>query len=342
MNRRSDRKLLHFVVRRLTLAIPVLGALIVVVFGLVRIGPSPASLIAGPLASEAGIKAVEDEYGFNKPLFEQFLTYVGNLFRGDWGYSWTTQKDVIEVVRGGLPITLELVVVSMAISIVFGVLLGTWVSLTKKNRSAVRAMHLLGSIGISVPIFWLALLLIYFFYAILGVAPPPIGPSALLSGSANGLTGAPLIDAILSADLERIGAVAAHMALPVATIVVVMGSAIAVQTQAAIDESRLLPHVRYFEATGVRRRTVIGSIVRNAAPTFITFSAASFSLILGSSALVELVFSWGGLGQLGLNAMLKSDFALVQGFVLVVGLITIAVYFFTDIVVHLMDRRAEL
>ena len=339
---RRVRRLAWYGLKRIVMIVPLLIGLVFITFMLIRLGSgNPAAAVAGPLADAQVIAQIEEELHLNEPLLVQFGLYLGDAATGNLGDSWIGKRPVTTEIRERLPITLELVTVATIVSIILGIGFG-FISAMSKDKLPDHVSRVFGLIGISMPIFWLGLLLIFVFFAKLRWAPAPLGRLDIFVTAPEKVTGAPLLDSLIEGNWEAFRSIFAHMILPVVTIVLVVGATIAKQTRASVVEVRDSAPVRYARAMGLPRRRVWGIILHNALPSIVTFTAIAYSLLLGSSALVELVFSWGGLGQLGLIAVTEGDFWMVQGFVLSMGVITAFVYLLSDIVNAAIDPRVTL
>lgn len=332
----------RLVLKRLLLLIPLLLGLTILTFLLIRVGGSnPATLIVGPTAGDAEIAAVEEELGLDQPVLVQYGRYLQGALTGDLGESWVTGRPVVEELRERLPITLELVTTAMVAAAVVGTAIG-FVSAMNHHGPADQVLRSYTLLGVSIPVFWLGLLLILVFFVFAGVAPAPTGRLDLFTPPAEPITHAPLLDSVLRGNWAAFSSILHHMMLPVIALSITSGSAIAKQTRALVLEVRSSPRVRYARACGLGRRQVWGVVLRNALPGIVTFVAIAYSLSLGGSALLELIFSWGGMGSFGINAITRADFAVVQAYVLSMGVIAAAVYLVSDLVVAAIDPRVTL
>lgn len=333
--------LLRYLIKRIVLLVPLLLGLTLLAFLLIRLsGTNPATLIVGPTAGQAEIEAVEAELGLDEPLIVQYGIYLGNALTGDFGESWVTRQPVSTELRMRLPVTLELVTIAMVFATVIGVAVGFF-SAMYQHRPADQLLRAYTLVGVSMPVFWLGLLLIFLFFVVLGVAPAPTGRMDLFIAPPEPITYAPLLDSVLRGNGEALRSVLHHLMLPVAALTLTSGSAIAKQTRALVLEVRFSPRVRYARACGLTRRRVWRLILHNAMPGIVTFVAIAYSLSLGGSVLLELIFSWGGMGSFGINAIERADFAVVQAFVLSMGVIASLVYLASDLIVAAIDPRVS-
>jgi peptide/nickel transport system permease protein len=235
-------------------------------------------------------------------------------------------------------VTIELVTIGTVSSIIVGLFLGFVAGMRERSLpDHILRVSTLG--GISMPIFWLALLLIYVFFFRLGWAPPPLGRQSLMLSFAPFVTGFPLLDAIIDGRPELISSMLKQLMLPVVTMALVIGATIAKQTRASVIEVRHTQMVHYARAIGMPKRRIWWLVLHNSLPSVITFIAIAYSLQLGGSVLIELIFSWGGIGQFGLNAILRADYAVVQAYIFAMGVLAAAIYLVADLVIASIDPR---
>lgn len=332
----------RYLVYRILLMVPLLFGVSVLTFLLVRLGDSsPAVMVAGPTATLAQIQDIEAEMGLDRSLPVQYWTWLSDAFRGDLGTSWMSNRPVTEELWEKLPITLELIGFGIAGAIVFGVVVGV-ASAVRQRGLVDQVLRLVTLAGVSIPIFWGALLMIAFFFTVLGWAPAPIGRVERGLAMPPHVTGMLVFDSFVTGYFATALSALAHLALPALTITVITGGTIAKQARAAMVETLGSPAVRYARACGMSERGVVWLAFRNALPDLVGFFGITFSLALGGAAISELIFSWGGLGQLGLEAITNADFAVVQGFILVMGVLTAAIYLIVDLVVAAIDPRVKL
>jgi peptide/nickel transport system permease protein len=327
---------------RILLLVPLLFGVSIVAFLLVRLGDSsPAVMVAGPTATEAQIKAIEAEMGLDQSLPVQYWHWLTNAFQGDLGTSWQSGRPVTDELREALPITLELIGFGVAGAILFGVLVGV-ASAVWRRGVVDQVLRVVTLAGISIPIFFGALLMIALFFTVLGWAPAPLGRVDRGLAMPPELTGMLVFDSLVSGYHATAMSALAHLALPVLAITLLTGAEIAKQTRSAMVESLAGPAVRYARACGMSERGVAWLAFRNTLPTLIGYFGITFSFALGGAAITELIFSWGGLGQLGLDAITNADFAVVQGFILLMGVVAALIYLTADLLVAAIDPRVKL
>jgi peptide/nickel transport system permease protein len=329
--------------QRLATALPSVAGVIVVTFLLTRVLPGDtAAYFAGPAATPEAIAEVRARLGLDQPLPAQFLRYIGDLTRGDFGHSLTTGQPVLADIAARLPASAELVLVALALAVAIAVPLGIIAAL--KERSLVdHACRVIATAGVSLPVFFTGLLLVYLFYYILGWAPSPLGRLDVFASAPPTLSGFFLIDTLLAGDTETFRATLAQLALPAITLAVFALAPIARMTRGAMLAVLGSEFVRTARAAGLAPRTVIlGYAFRNAVLPVITTLGMVFSFLLGASVLVEKVFAWPGIGSYAVEALIASDYAPVQGFVLVMAVLYLALNLCIDIVYGLIDPRVRI
>lgn len=324
-------------------AIPVLIGVVVITFVLTRALPGdPAVYFAGDAADEASIQQVRETLGLDAPLPQQFVTYVRDLVSGNWGNSLSTGQPVLSDLAARLPASLELTLVALllscAIAIPLGVLAatntGTWID---------HLCRVVVTAGVSMPTFFTGIVLIYVFYYLLGIAPSPLGRLDFLYLSPPHVSGLYLIDAALDGDLETwIGALK-QLILPAITLALFTLAPLARMTRAAMLSALSSDFIRTARAAGLTNRKVLfGYAFRNALLPVITTLGMVFSFTLGANVLVEKVFAWPGIGSYAVEALVVSDYAAVQGFVLAMAILFVLLNLIIDIAYALIDPRIGL
>jgi ABC-type dipeptide/oligopeptide/nickel transport system permease component len=334
---------MRLVVMRLIAAITTLLGVIVVTFLLTRMLPGdPAAYFAGPTATAASIEVTRHRLGLDRTVPEQFVFYVAGLAHGDLGDSLTSGQTVLDDLRNRLPASLELTFGALILAVGFGIPLGVGAAL-KPGGWIDRSCSLISTLGQATPTFFLGLLLVFVFYYLLGWAPAPLGRLAIVYAAPTEITGFWSIDAALAGDWELLGAVLSQMVLPVVTLALFGLGPLARVTRASMIEVLAGDYVRTARAAGLRRRKVLWTYAfRNAIVPVLNTAGMVFSYMLGASVLVEKVFGWPGIGAYAIDAVLASDFAPVQGFILAMAVLYLILNFLIDTAVGLLDPRARL
>lgn len=329
--------------KRLLTVIPTLIGVIIVTFLLTRVLPGdPAVYFAGPAATPESIAEVRKSLGFDKPLPEQFLLYVGDLARGNFGNSLSTGRSVATEITSRLPASAELTLVGLIVSILIAVPLGIFAAI-RQGSWVDHTCRVVATAGVSLPVFFTGLLLVYVFYFRLGWSPAPVGRLDAFASAPPHITGFYLIDSLLVGDLETFRAAAAQLILPAMTLAIFSLAPIARMTRASMLAVLASDFVRTARASGLGPRTVILTYAfRNAMLPVITTLGMVFSFLLGANVLVEKVFAWPGIGSYAVEALLQSDFAPVQGFVLIMAVMYVVLNLIIDILYGIIDPRVRL
>ena len=334
-------RFLRYAGKRLAFLVPQLVAVSVIVFFLVRLLPGdPAFLMAGQFATEERIEEVRRELGLDRPLPEQYLIYVGNVLKGDFGRSWRTSQSVTADIRQRLPATLELVLSAGLLSVLLGIPIGVYTAV-KRRGIADRGLFVYGMLAGSIPDFWLGLILIFVFFSKLGIVPGPIGQLDPILSTPPAVTGMIVIDALIAGQWEVFRSALAHLVLPVLTLTLVYMTLIIKNTRSTVEDMMQSDFVEHGRALGLPQRTLLRYALRNAMPPIITVVGIVFWFLLGGAVLVETVFAWGGLGQYAVEAVVNSDYAPLQAFVLLAAVFTLVVFLLVDLAYFVIDPRIK-
>lgn len=331
------------IANRLFQSIPSIIGIIIISFLLTRALPGdPAVYFAGAMADEKSINEVRVALGLDKGIIEQFFIYVQNLAKGDLGLSLNTGLPVLEELTTRLPASLELTLIGLTFAIFVAVPLGI-LSATKPGSWIDHLTRVLVTMGVSLPTFFTGLFLIYIFYFLLGVAPSPIGRLDIIYLSPPHVTGFYTIDSLLANDMETFWASVRQLILPALTLGIFALAPIARMTRASMINALSSDYVKTAKANGLpQRKVLITYALRNSFLSILTTLGMVFSFLLGANVLVEKVFSWPGIGSFAIEALVASDYAAVQGFVLTMALLFVLVNLFIDIVLTLIDPRVSI
>lgn len=335
--------MLQTIGRRLLTVIPTLIGVIVVTFLLTRVLPGdPAVYFAGPAATPQSIEEIRKKLGFDRPLPEQFVYYVSDLAKGNLGNSLSTGQSVVEEIATRLPASAELTLFGLFVAMVIAVPLGI-LAAVKQGSIIDHACRVIATVGVSLPVFFTGLLLVYVFYFLLGWAPAPIGRLDIFYSTPDRVTGFYLIDSLLAGDVETFRAALAQLILPVVTLAIFSIAPIARMTRAAMLSALSSEFVRTARASGLSPyRIVITYAFRNAMLPVITTFGMVFSFLLGANVLVEKVFAWPGIGSYAVEALIASDYAPVQGFVLTMAILYVMLNLAIDLLYGVIDPRVRL
>jgi len=335
--------MLSMTLKRLMLALPSLVGVVIVTFLLTRALPGdPAAYFAGPAATKEAIEQIRSRLGLDKPLPVQFARYVGDLARGDLGQSLSTGQPVATEIRTRLPASAELtllgLIVSMAIAVPLGIL-----AATRPGSIVDHICRVVATAGVSLPVFFTGLILVYVFYYLLGLSPAPLGRLDIFYSAPPQVTGFYLVDSALARDWEVFRASFKQLILPAATLAIFSLAPIARMTRASMLAVLASDFVRTARASGLSALTVVFTYAfRNAMLPVVTTLGMVFSFLLGANVLVEKVFAWPGIGSYAVEALIASDFAPVQGFVLTMAAMYVALNLLIDILYGLIDPRVRI
>ena len=329
--------------KRLVTVIPTLIGVIIVTFLLTRVLPGdPAVYFAGPAATPQSIADIRKQLGFDRPLPEQFLRYVNDLAHGNFGNSLSTGRPVSTEITSRLPASAELTLTGLLLSMLIAVPLGV-LAAVRQGSWIDHLCRIVATVGVSLPVFFTGLLLVYIFYFRLGWAPAPIGRLDVFYTAPAQYTGFYLIDSLLTGDFEAFRAAFSQLLLPALTLGIFSLAPIARMTRASMLAVLASDFVRTARASGLKTSTVIITYAfRNAMLPVVTTLGMVFSFLLGANVLVEKVFAWPGIGSYAVEALIASDFAPVQGFVLTMAILYVALNMAIDVLYGIIDPRVRL
>jgi peptide/nickel transport system permease protein len=333
--------MLYQINRRVILSIIALLGITILVFVLSHVVPGdPARLAAGPQAREEQVESVRKEYGLDKPLAQQYLIYMKNLLKGDLGKSLQSRRPVVEDLRDYFPATLELTLIASIIAIIGGILLGM-VSALKQNQFLDHFSRIFSLTGISMPVFWLGLLLVLLFYRDLSWLPFGGRLDASLTPPTH-ITGLYLLDSVLTGNWETFWSALAYLVLPSISLSLGSLGVIARMTRASLLEVIPQDYVRTARAKGLQEKAIIyGHVLRNALFPIITISGLQIGSLLSGAFLVEVIFSWPGLGTYAMKAILFLDYNGIIGVTLLIGLVYMLTNLLVDILYFVVDPRVR-
>ncbi len=335
--------MLTLISKRMMLVIPNLIGVVIITFLLTRALPGdPAAYFAGPAADKQAIEQIRVKLGLDRPLIVQFGRYVADLGHLNLGTSLTTGQPVLTELKNRLPASAELtlfgLILSMSIAVPLGILAavkqGSWIDHT---------CRVVATAGVSLPVFFTGLLLVYVFYFLLGWSPAPLGRLDVFFSPPPQVTGFYLIDSLLNRDLATFRAALSQLLLPGLTLCIFSLAPIARMTRASMLAVLASDFVRTARASGLDTRTVILTYAfRNAMLPVVTTLGMVFSFLLGANVLVEKVFAWPGIGSYAVEALISSDFAPVQGFVLTMAILYVVLNLIIDVLYGVIDPRVRL
>jgi ABC-type dipeptide/oligopeptide/nickel transport system permease component len=328
------------ILKRLATVIPTLIGVIIVTFLLTRVLPGdPAVYFAGPAATPQSIAEIRKSLGLDRPLPDQFLRYVNDLAHGNFGNSLSTGQSVATEIASRLPASAELTLFGLFLAIAIAVPLGIFAAV-KQGSWIDHLCRVIATAGVSLPVFFTGLLLAYVFYFRLGWSPAPLGRLDAFATSPPDITGFFLIDSLITGNFETFRSALGQLILPAVTLAIFSLAPITRMTRASMLAALASEFIRTARASGLSSRTVILTYAfRNAMLPVVTTLGMVFSFLLGANVLVEKVFAWPGIGSYAVEALIVSDFAPVQGFVLTMAVLYVLLNLAIDLAYGLIDPR---
>ena len=334
--------MLRFVLSKLALIVPTLIGITICAFGFVRLLPGDPILA---LAGEHGVtqeryEQLRVQFGFDRPIWQQYFDYIGNILHGNFGTSIETHQPVIHIFMTLFPATLELSLCALIFAIVLGIPAGIFAA---SRRGTIVDQGLMGTalIGYSMPIFWWGLLLIILFSGILHWTP--VSGRIDVRYFFKPVTGLMLIDSLLSGQKGAFQSVVSHLILPTIVLGTIPLAVIARQTRSAMLEVMGEDYVRTARAKGLKARRVIGlHALRNALIPVVTTIGLQVGVLLAGAILTETIFAWPGIGRWMVDAIYKRDYVVVQSGLLLIALIVMAVNLLVDVLYAVINPRIRV
>jgi peptide/nickel transport system permease protein len=329
----------RLIVRRLVFMVFVLWGVTLITFFLSRVAPGdPARLIAGPHANADAIANIRKLYGLDKPVWVQYVRYMGDLLRGNLGQSFVTRRSVRTDLTTFLPATVELAFYALVVGSVVGVVVGT-VAAVRRGSAVDTGARFVAIGSLSMPAFWLAMLFQLVFYSRLGWLP--FG-GRLHTGATPPphVTGLITVDALLTGRIGTFFEALKYLVLPVTTLALAEVGLMTRIVRTSLLEELDQEYVRTARAKGVRGSAVlVRHALRNALLPAVTVLGLEFGLLAGGVFLVETIFAWPGLGRYAFDAIRASDYNATMGVTLVVALIYVGINLVVDVVYLYLDPR---
>jgi peptide/nickel transport system permease protein len=330
-----------FLIRRFGLLAITLFGLTLVVFSVSHIAPGdPARLAAGPDANQEQIELIRKEFGLDEPLPVQYVTYLGNLLRGDLGRSIRTRHDVRQDIRDFLPATLELVFCAMLLAVTLGIASGI-LAAVYRDTWLDHVLRLASIGGVAVPMFWLALMLQLVFALWFNLMPSG-GRLALTMSPPATLTGFFLVDSLLAWDWPTFRSALTHILLPALVLSSPSLAAVTRMMRADMLDTVSREFVTNARACGLAERLIVAKyVLKNALIPTLTLIGLRYGWMLGGTVLVETVFDWPGIGQYAVQSSVSSDFMPVMAVTIVIGLNFALANLVVDLLYGVLDPRVR-
>ncbi|HEU4494597.1 MAG TPA: ABC transporter permease [Rubrobacteraceae bacterium] len=330
----------EYIGRRVLQIIPVLLGVSIVVFFMVRAIPGdPAQLLLGQQATQEQVQQVRQNMGLDKPIIVQYGIFLADALRGDLGDSIVTGRPVTMELLARFPATLELTAFAMLVAVLVGVPVGV-ISAVKQYSWLDKFTSVLALTGISMPIFWLAMILIVIFFVNLGWLP---FPGRLGTGYAvTSITGLVLVDSLLTLNFPAFWDGLKHLIMPAIALGTIPMAIIMRMTRSSMLEVMGEDYVRTARAKGVVPwRVIFKHALRNAMLPTVTVIGLQAGLLMGGALITETIFSWPGVGQIAYQSVYQRDYAMVQGVVLYGAALFVLVNLLVDVLYAVLDPRVR-
>ncbi|PRR79029.1 Dipeptide transport system permease protein DppB [Clostridium liquoris] len=332
--------MLKYILKRLALLVPVIIGVSVLVFLVMHVFTTdPASIILGQHATAEQVEKLREELGLNKPLYVQYFMFMKGVLHGNFGNSLITKTSVTNEILSRFPATIELALVAIIIASIFGILMGI-LSAVKQNSIVDYISMFVSLIGVSMPIFWLGLMLIVLFSVKLHLLP--VSGRITIGMEPIHITGLYLIDSLVSGNMAAFKDSLKHLILPSIALASYSTAIIARMTRSTMLEIIQQDYIRTARAKGLFEKTVIlKHALRNALIPITTVIGLQLGSLLGGAVLTETVFSWPGVGSYTIDAILKSDYPVVQGAVMIFATVFVLVNLVVDLLYAYLDPRIK-
>jgi peptide/nickel transport system permease protein len=329
-----------YIIKRLVQLIPVILGVSIIAFSLIHIAPGdPARTMLGQHATQKELTEIREKYGLDEPLYVQYGIWLNGVLHGDLGRSIISNEQVSNEIADRFPNTIELAIAAMIFAIFIGGLAGV-ISATKQYSVTDYTFMGIALFGISMPVFWLGIMLMMIFGVYLGWLP--IGGRIDLLIPFHRVTGFMVLDSIITGNSSALVSVLRHLILPAIALGTIPMAIIARVTRSSMLEVLRQDFIRTERAKGLSERAVIYKhAVRNAMIPVVTVIGLNFGLLLSGAILTETVFSWPGLGRLVVNSVYERDYPLVVGCILVFAIVFVIVNLITDILYPYIDPRIK-
>jgi len=334
------RWLLFLVRRAAGMAVVVFGVASVT-FLITRLLGTPVALLVGNTATKAAIRAARHNLGLDQPLYVQYERFIGQLLHGDLGSSTHTFNPVSVDIGQRLPVTFELVAAAMLIAIVIGITLGA-VSAFAVGKFPDFIGQTVAQVSMSVPSFWLGLILVYIFFVKYNLLPAPLGQLDSGINAPKTVTGMMVIDSILAGNGAALRSSLQHLVLPAIALSLVAVPAILQITRNTFIEILKSDYIRTARAYGLSTKSILFRYaLRNAIAPIVTVVAMSFGYLMSGTVLIETVFAWPGLGLYAVDSLNSQDYQPIVALVILSALFYAISYLLADIVASVADPRIQ-
>lgn len=330
-----------YILTRVLLSIPMVLIILTIVFFVLRVLPgNPVLAMLGPKAPPSVVKAMEHQMGLDKPIIVQYVDYLKDIARGDFGRSTVTSRPVIKELLQRFPATLELTIFSMIIAVLIGIFYGTYAAYHLGSLLDVSA-RIYSIFVYSFPVFWFGLMLQLIFGVWLHWLPVS-GESSPFMTPDHTYTGLYVVDAILNGQWDVLKDSLEHLILPSITLGVVISSIFVRMVRSNVVLALSSQFVTAARARGVKEKTVLfRHALKNALPPILTIMGLQFALLLGGAVLTEVTFSWPGIGSYLVSRIHARDFPAIQGTVVFFAIFVAIISILVDVINAWIDPRVR-
>ncbi len=331
-----------YVLKRLGLSIFVVLGVSIVIFIISRLVPSdPVELALGPRASDDAKQSLREEMYLDEPIYLQYIHWLGDAVKGDFGNSLYTRRPVAKDVAQFLPATLELMLMSGFIMIIGSFLLGL-LAAKHKDGPVDSLIRLLSYIGIAIPSFVMAILLLLFFGLVLKLFPV-FGRLSAGIAEPTRITGLFVIDGLITGNFQAAGDAVLHLILPALALALGPMFQDARVLRASLADNMKTEYMAMAKGFGLPRRKLMNKyLLRPSSVPVITVIGLDFASLMGNAFLVETIYNWPGISRYGLQAMLRKDLNSISAVVIIIGTIFLIVNFLVDVIVAKLDPRIRI
>jgi peptide/nickel transport system permease protein len=321
----------------------VIFGVVTVTFLLARVvSPDPTNLYVASDADEATRDIVRTRLGLDTSIPEQYVTFIGQLLRGDLGTSFSTGQPVADDLLRKLPATLELATYAIVGGAIVGTVVGI-IAAVRKGGALDRIFRFITISGLALPHFWVGLMLIWIFFVTLGITPGPVGRLPIGTSPPEQITGFYVVDALLTGRWETAQVAVRQLILPVVTLGIGVFAPIARTVRSTMIQVLETDYIRTAHAMGIGQSTIYGRYaLRNVMLPVLTMLAGAVGFAFSGAVLVEGVFAWPGMGQYALQAVQQPDFPAIQGFVVYAAILYVLIYLLVDIAYMRVDPRVRI
>jgi peptide/nickel transport system permease protein len=329
---------LTYIAKRISVIFPVLLAVSLIIFLIMHFAPGdPAALFLGQMVTPEDLEKVRREMGLNDPLHIQYLRFLKEAVKGDLGISYYTKQSVLSELLRLFPATVELAIASMVIALLIGISAGV-ISALKQNSIFDNVSMVVALGGVSMPVFWVGLILMWVFSFKLGWTP--ISGRLAVQIDLKQITGLFVIDSIITGNIAALRDSLRHLILPALSLATISMGIIARFTRSSMLEVIRQDYIRTARAKGVSEALVIFKhAFKNALIPVVTVVGLQFGLLLGGAVVTETVFSWPGIGNVIIVSILRRDYPMVQGALILLALLYVIINLLVDVSYSYLDPR---